>query len=58
MKWKAPKIGDVRILRKFAFVPITCKIYKQGENKMETRWLCFVKIHQTWRYEWLNDWFE
>jgi hypothetical protein len=56
MKWNAPKTGDVRILTKFAWLPITC--YVVGEDRKETRWLCFVKIRQ--RYEtnfWFNDGF-
>jgi len=57
MKWEAPKTGDNRILTKFTLFPITCKI--KGVNKYETRWLCFVKIHQSYRGgSWINDWFE
>jgi hypothetical protein len=57
MKWNAPKTGDVRILTKFAILPITCKV--RGENIRETRWLCFVKIRQSYTgIEWYNDWFE
>jgi len=57
MKWYAPKFGDVRIVKKFALRPITCEV--RGENKRETRWLCFVKIRQTYTgIEWWNDWFE
>lgn len=55
MKMNAPSVGDTRDIKKFAFMPITCKI--QGEDRMEKRWLCFVKIHQTWSYGWLNNWF-
>ena len=57
MKWNAPKVGDVRILTKFALIPITCKL--AGEDRRETRWLCFVKIRQSYTgIEWYNDWFE
>ncbi len=60
MKWKAPKIGDTRILTTFALLPITCKLRSSAEY--ETRWLCFVKIRQhygnrTFGCEWINDWF-
>jgi hypothetical protein len=56
MKWNSQKTGDIRILKKFAWFPITC--YILCEDKKETRWLCFVKIQQ--RYEtnfWYNQWF-
>ena len=55
MKWKAPKVGDTRNKKKFAWTPITCKL--QGSDEKQTRWLCFVCIHQRWAYEWLNEWF-
>ena len=49
------KIGEGRILTKFAILPITCKL--QGKLDKETRWLCFVKIRQTYLGgEWTNSW--
>lgn len=54
MKWKAPQVGDIRVIKRFAFLPITGDV--KGEDRRETRWLCFVKLHQ--RYVpnyWLTD---
>lgn len=57
MKFNAPKVGDVRIIRKFTFLPITCKL--KCKSVFETRWLCFVEIRQTYiGVSWYNDWFE
>ena len=57
MKWETPKAGDTRILRKFTIFPITVDL--KGSNERETRWLCFVKIRQSYTgIEWYNDWFE
>jgi hypothetical protein len=55
MKFDAPKVGDVRNIRKFLLVPLTLDV--AGTNKRETRWLCFSHIRQRWAYEWLNVWF-
>ena len=54
MKWNAPKIGDTRDTKKFLWIPLTCKTVS---NINETRWLCFVTIHQRWAHEWINEWF-
>jgi hypothetical protein len=55
MKFKAPKIGDTRHIKKFLWLPLTLRI--GGTDKNETRWLCFTYIHQRWAYEWINEWF-
>jgi hypothetical protein len=55
MKWKASNVGDTCNIRKFLWKPLTCDV--AGTNTKETRWLCFVTIHQRWAYEWLNEWF-
>lgn len=58
MKWKANKTGDNRIITKFAWLPITSYV-QDGFQTKETRWLCMVKIHQTYvdLDGWLNDYF-
>lgn len=58
MKWKAPKMGDTRIVKRFAFIPITTQVYPSNDN--ETRWLCFVTLRQSYNVIhkcWFNNWF-
>jgi hypothetical protein len=55
MRWNNRKIGEKRIITKFAFFPITCKV--KHKDKLETRWLEFVRIEQMWLCSTWEDWF-
>ena len=48
MRWYKPEMGEVRIIKKFAILPITIN--------GETRWLEWVKIRQKFAITiWIND---
>jgi hypothetical protein len=54
MKWNNYEVGVERIVEKFLFFPLRCKI--NGTCRYETRWLCFVRIKQfhSIYLEWIN----
>jgi len=54
MKWKTNTVGDTRVITKFAFFPISCRL-KHKQNKTEKRWLEFVTIEQMWLCGIWND---
>jgi len=63
MKWRRPKTGHTRVVKKFAFFPITALcLERNGKSRTwfrETRWLCFCKIKQRYNLfgKWVNDYF-
>jgi|WetSurMetagenome_2_1015567.scaffolds.fasta_scaffold06573_4 hypothetical protein len=67
MRWKRPKIGDIKVIRRFLFFPL--KLQSLKTQNVETRWLEWAMIEYRWEVDyrepkqrpywiphfWLND---
>lgn len=48
--------GDMRIVRRFALFPITCRRYWDDRIDIETRWLQTVYVAQKYTRVWSEAW--
>ena len=56
MRWKkkskvcnSPRDGEIKVIRKFLFFPITLRLNDNYSSDEETRWLCFAKIRTIYK---------
>ena len=50
--------GDWRIVKRFAFLPVTCRKYWDDRVDIETRWLQTVYIFQKFTASWHEWWWK
>lgn len=54
MKWNSKRDGEIRVIKKYAWLPIRIKNY-WGDPKIEWRWLEMVKIEQEYKVPNINS---
>lgn len=47
---------DNRVIKRFAWFPITCTEYWNDRKRSETRWLQTVYVRQTYKILWTEAW--